>query len=145
MSVTENKSSVLPSPAPVLSAPVPPPPLAPRLRPALVDGVRIWVECPAFCVEDHVASSVKHLADLDHGSEMADVTLTDLDGEVQLLAHVQVSCEPGSSNPELRKPHLYVADGGGFDAFVPLDGADAFADGLVAVAQKVRAMVRAAR
>ncbi|WP_329308374.1 DUF6907 domain-containing protein [Streptomyces microflavus] len=131
--------------APISSVPTPTQVAPFRLSPALVDGVKIWVECPNFCVEDHVASSVKHLADLDHGGEMVDVTLTDLDGEVQLLAHVQVSCEPGSSNPELRKPHLYVADGGGFDAFVPLDGADAFADGLVAVAQKVRAMVRAAR
>lgn len=139
MNTVAPSPALVPAPGPVAQqSPVP------RLRPALIDGVRIWVECPAFCVEDHVASSQKHLADLDHGGEMVDVTLTDLDGEVQLLAHVQVSCEPGSANPELRKPHLYVADGGGFDAFVPLEGGEAFADGLVAAAERIRAAVRAA-
>ncbi|MFG3136082.1 DUF6907 domain-containing protein [Streptomyces sp. NPDC048211] len=141
MSIVAPESASVSSP-PTASALLSTP--APRLRPALIDGVRIFVECPAWCVEDHVAANQKFLADLDHGGEMVDLTLTDVDGEVQLLGHVQLSCEPGSSVPELRVPHLYVADGGGFDAFVPLDGAEAFADGLVAAAERVRAMARSA-
>ncbi|MDQ0792022.1 hypothetical protein QFZ58_000510 [Streptomyces sp. B1I3] len=130
--------------APVVSAPVPPHLAPPRIRPALVNGVRIFVECEPWCVEDHVAANQRHLDDLDHGGEMVDFLVPDVDGEVQLLGHVRLSAEPGSSRPELRRPHLLVEDGSGFTVFVALDGADGFADGLVAAAEQVRAMVRAA-
>ncbi|TXS40081.1 DUF6907 domain-containing protein [Streptomyces sp. OR43] len=136
--------SSLPAASPVVSAPVPTQPPAPRLRPALVDGVQIWVECPAWCVEDHVAANQKFLVDLDHGGEMVDLLVPDMGGEVQLLGHVRLSAEPGSSRPELRRPHLLVEDGSGFTVFVALEEAGGLADGLVAAAERMRAMVRAA-
>ncbi|EGE40819.1 hypothetical protein GTY83_07185 [Streptomyces sp. SID4928] len=49
MSVTENKSSVLPSPAPVLSAPVPPQPPAPTSRADA--GATLW----AFAAEHGIS------------------------------------------------------------------------------------------
>ncbi|MFE9855541.1 DUF6907 domain-containing protein [Streptomyces sp. NPDC005780] len=126
--------------APVVSAPIPP-----HIRPALVNGVRIFVECEPWCIEDHVAANERHLDDLDHGGEMVDFLVPDMDGEAQLLGHVRLSAEPGSSRPELRRPHLLVEDGSGFTVFVALKDAGGFADGLVAAAEQVRAMARAAR
>ncbi|MFE9850294.1 DUF6907 domain-containing protein [Streptomyces sp. NPDC005576] len=136
-----------PATAPVLSAPLPhqsPAPSVPNLRPALVNGVRVWLECPAWCVEDHVAANERHLADVDHSGSMVDVTMTDVDGVPQLLGWVRLSAEPGSSRPELRRPHLLVEDGDGFTAMVALEDAGGFADSLAAAAERVRAMVRAA-
>ncbi|WP_326739115.1 DUF6907 domain-containing protein [Streptomyces sp. NBC_01022] len=137
-------TSPAPVSTPILSAPIPVQVPVSRLSPALVDGVRVWVECPAWCIEDHVAANQKFLADVDHGGEMVDLVVPDVDGEVQLLGHVRLSAEPGSSRPELRRPHLLVEDGSGFTVFVTLEDASDFADGLVTAAERMRAMVRAA-
>jgi hypothetical protein len=110
----------------------------------LVNGIRILLECPAFCVTDHVAAAERHLADVDHSGEMVDITMTDVEGVPQLLGWVRLSAEPGSFRPELRRPHLLVEDGDGFTAMVPLENAGALADSLVAAAERVRAMGRAA-
>ncbi|WP_405461586.1 hypothetical protein OG786_29255 [Streptomyces sp. NBC_00101] len=135
-----------PASAPVLSAPLPQPQPASAtvVRPALVNGIRIFVECPSWCVDDHVGANQRHLADVDHSGPTVDLSLTDVDGVSQLLGWVRLCTEPGSSRPELRRPHLLVEDGSGLTAFVPLAGADALADGLVAAAERVRAMARAA-
>jgi hypothetical protein len=109
-----------------------------------VNGIRILVECPTWCVTDHVAENERHLPDLDHSGEMVDITMTDVDGVPQLLGWVRLSAEPGSFRPELRRPHLLVEDGDGFTAMVPLEDADALADSMVAAADRVRAMGRAA-
>ncbi|MFJ8923895.1 DUF6907 domain-containing protein [Streptomyces sp. NPDC102415] len=130
--------------APIASAPVPAQQSSPHPRPALVNGVRILVECEPWCVEDHVAANERHLDDVDHGGEMVDLVVPDVDGEVQLLGHVRLSAEPGSSRPELRRAHLLVEDGSGFTVFVALEDAGEFADGLVVAAEQVRAMARAA-
>ncbi|MEU1088918.1 hypothetical protein ABZ401_19145 [Streptomyces sp. NPDC005892] len=133
-----------PASAPILSAPLPQQQPAPIVRPALVNGIRILLECPSWCITDHVAANERHLADVDHSGEMVDVTMTDVDGTPQLLGWFRLSVEPGSSRPELRRPHLLVEDGDGFTAMVALEDADALADSLAAAAVRVRAMARAA-
>lgn len=121
MSVTENKSSVLPSPAPasVLSAPVPPQPPAPSAPTAHPTA------CPSWCKDrNYPAGHNSSPRDTAHRSravelklsgETATVTLVraelfrldELDEVGETVLYVQGEDEQGSSGPEVE---MFVAN-----------------------------------
>ena len=62
----------------------------PRLRPALVNGQRCWVECPSYCVVDHVLENERFLVDVAHASAAVDLVVPRQNGSLQLLASARV-------------------------------------------------------
>ncbi|MFG3585074.1 DUF6907 domain-containing protein [Streptomyces sp. NPDC047990] len=116
----------------------------PRLRPALVNGQRIWVECPIWCVEDHVAASERHLEDVCHTSGAADLVAPREGGPSQLLLLSRLIAGTGSA-PEDRQPLVTIDVDDVNGMYLEPAAADVFADGLVAFAEQVRALARTAR
>ncbi|MGW5530237.1 DUF6907 domain-containing protein [Streptomyces xanthochromogenes] len=118
---------------------------APRLVPALVDGKRIWVECPEWCTLDHVAENDKYLDDLYHAGEMADLNVPRFneDGPL-LLGFARLGIDSYSTKPEYRVPFIVLDEGAGTGdaAYMRPEQAEEFADGLVAFAEQVRKMAR---
>lgn len=74
---------------------------------------------------------------------MADLMLPGRDGVAELMAFARLSQETCGSE-EQRRPRITVDDRAAGSYLLP-DEADAFADGLVAFAQRVREMARTAR
>ncbi|MCX5336911.1 hypothetical protein [Streptomyces sp. NBC_00140] len=118
-------------------------PAAPRIRPALVNGLQIFIECPEWCTDDHVAENERHLEDICHGGRMADLMLPGPSGELDLMAFARLSQETCGSE-EQRRPRVTVDDRAAGAYLLP-DEADVFADGLVSFAEQIRAMVQVAR
>ncbi|MFF3094185.1 DUF6907 domain-containing protein [Streptomyces cyaneofuscatus] len=151
MSVTEKKSSVLPSPAPVLSAPVPPQPPAPsastRMAPALVAGHRILVECPAWCVVDHVDLHEQRVEDVTHWGEFFGTQVSTLLDENTAYCELfgRVNADPSHPDPRMRAAHVLVGNGSLEDAFLTPDMADETADELIEFAVQLKAAARVAR
>lgn len=114
---------------------------APRLRPALVNGRRIHVECPAFCVTDHVADAVRHLEDLEHAGAMSDLVIPGGPG-YRLLAHARLGSDPFGGDSS-RGPYVVVDEGSEPFLMSPAEAA-VFADRLEVFAQRVRALGRVA-
>lgn len=97
----------VPTVATVLPAECSPEAGGPRLRPALVNGLRCWVECPPFCVTDHVAENERHLDDVTHCGAAVDLLVPRQDGGMQLLASARVLASD-SGTAEERRPMVAV-------------------------------------
>ncbi|RCH70491.1 hypothetical protein DT019_03100 [Streptomyces sp. SDr-06] len=131
------------SPQPV-STPTSP---ASRLVPALVHGQRIFVECPSWCIVDHVKLHTGAVEDITHWSEGAGMqVLTMLDPRA---AHsdlfARVNSDPAHGDPRMRAAHVLVGNESAVDAFLTPDMADELAADLVAFAAAVRRAARTAR
>lgn len=112
---------------------------APALRivPALVNGQRIFVECPTWCSMDHVAENERHLEDLYHGGNFSDLKLRRSSGELELLMFARLGLDPYSPDPDRRMPFIVIDDGSDCADLTPVQ-AEEFADSLVAFASKIR-------
>ena len=112
-----------------------------RLVPARVDGNEIAVPCPPWCTLDHVKENPRQLVDLYHFSEYVGLEMPREDQSPGLLAFARVGMDPFSSNPNRRKPYLYVEDGGGStDGYQNRSEAQQFARNLMAFAERVLAL-----
>lgn len=127
------------SPAPATS--VTPPP---RLRPALVNGQRIHVECPPWCTEDHVAANERHLEDILHTSGCSDLMAPRQGGPAQLLLLTRLIASD-SGSPEDREPLVTVDVDDVNGMYLAPAEAEVFADRLVAFAEQVRRLAAVAR
>lgn len=116
----------------------------PRLVPALVDGRQIWIECPDWCVLDHVAANDRFLEDVYHSGEMIDLEVPRFNVDPMLLAFVRLGLDSFGSKPELKVPFLVLEDGAGTGegAYMRPEQAAEFADGLETFARQVRALAR---
>ncbi|MFI6468750.1 DUF6907 domain-containing protein [Streptomyces sp. NPDC050516] len=136
-------TTVNPNPAPTLPAmPAQPHPAGRRIVPALIDCAPIYVDCPSWCVMDHVAENEGALEDLYHSSDMADLYVASPSPNgPQLVLHVRLNEDPFLIRREGRGRNIVVDTGN--DPFM-LDARQAaeFADDLVALAAQVRAMSR---
>lgn len=115
-----------------------------RIVPALIDGQRVFLECPSFCTIDHVREGQKFLVDVWHTGEFADLEAPRRNGTPDLLAYARLGVDPFSSDDAMRRPFLFIEDGGSAEgSYMDAEHAEEFADNLVAFAEKVRAMGRA--
>lgn len=105
----------------------------------------VYIECPTWCVIDHVAEPEAHVEDIDHSTLSSDVTLHSFDRKG--LTHVlmaMVKTDPASSDVRLRQAHVLVDDERDV-AFLTPEMAEQFADELIGFASEVRHLARAAR
>lgn len=124
--------------------PVAPVSLDPRIVPALVNGQRVYIECQSWCVTDHVAENERHLEDVAHSGALADLVVPGGEPGYRLLAHARLGADLFAPTPKEQAPFVVIDDGS--EAFHLSPGeADVFADGLVAFAEKVRALALVAR
>lgn len=118
--------------------------ITPRLSPALVNGQKLWIECPSWCTEDHVAANERHLEDICHGSRAADLIMPREDGSARLMLLTRLIA--GNYGTEKDRQPLVTVDVDDVQGmYLPADDADVFADGLVAFAEEIRALARVAR
>ena len=115
-----------------------------RISPALVNGQRVWLECPSWCTEDHVAANERHLEDVCHTSGAADLMAPRQGGPAQLLLLTRLIAGSGSS-PDDRQPLVTVDVDDVNGMYLEPTAADEFADNLMAFAEQVRALARTAR
>jgi hypothetical protein len=119
-----------------------------RLVPALI-GTRksahvAYVECPTWCVEDHLAEPTM-FEDITHTSASEDVGITSfLKPNGDLLMYAMLQADPAASDPRLRRAHIGIEHEGVPDVHTP-EMAEAFADDLIAFALQIRSLARTAR
>lgn len=114
-----------------------------RLVPALVHGQRVYVECPSWCVSDHVAENERHLEDIAHAGPMADLVVPGGGPGYQLLVHARLGADLFAPRADDRATFVVIDDGAEGFQLTPQE-ADVFADRLLAFAMSVRALGRAA-
>ncbi|MFG3488526.1 DUF6907 domain-containing protein [Streptomyces sp. NPDC047972] len=117
---------------------------ASRLVPAMISGVTVHIECPAWCTVDHVADPEGFLADIWHGGDYTHLHAPHMGSSDDMIAWARLGIDPGSSTPAHRRPFVMVSQGGE-DKFQTPEQADAFADNLEAFAAQIRDLARQAR
>ena len=133
--------------------PAQPSPLQPgfRLMPAKIGqtndtSVLVYVQCPLWCVEDHVAEPVVHIEDLMHRSGDASVGVRSFLRDQfthELAAYLE--SDPVSKNPLMHAAHVVVEDGGNEYAYLTPAMAEQLADNLIGFASELRTLARTAR
>lgn len=117
--------------------------VTPRIVPAMVNGQQIHIPCPSWCVTDHVAENERHLEDIAHCGALTDLVVPGGEPALRLLGHVRLGADLFAPEPEERRTVVVFDDRSEMFHLLP-DEADVFADGLVAFAEKVRALARVA-
>lgn len=112
------------------------PPPSPRLVAAVVRGQRIAVPCRDWCVVDHSTQDLAFLEDLSHVGEAVTLPVRQFDGSVERILAAQLVEWPFAREGEA---YLSVdADGSGECNQYAAPAALAFADQLVAHAERIR-------
>lgn len=122
-----------------------------RLVPARVGrtndtSVIVYVECPTWCTEDHVAESVGDAVDISHSSGSEGLYVRSLLKTVpthELFAAIQ--SDPAASDPRLRQAHIVVEDRGNEYAHLTPEMTEELADKAVSFASHLRQLARTAR
>lgn len=114
-----------------------------RIVPAVVSGTRIYIECPAWCTVDHVDSAENHVEGVWHGGDYANLNVSRIGREPDLLAFARLGIDPGSSDPEKRSAFVFVDDGGEGYEMSPAQALE-FADNLERFAAEIRGMAATA-
>lgn len=117
-----------------------------QIVPALVDGQTVYLECPTWCMIDHVHDSQKFLEDIWHSGTFADLEAPRRNGSPSVIAYARLGLDPFSRDEEMRRPFIFVEDGGSSEgSYMEAEHAEQFADNLEAFAAKIRAMAAAMR
>ncbi|WP_319054111.1 DUF6907 domain-containing protein [Streptomyces europaeiscabiei] len=104
------------------------------------------IECPTFCVEDHVAEPVRHVEDIIHVSTAPGVaTASFLQHGPHHQVWATVQTDPVAADPRLSSAHIVVEDQGGEYAHLTPEMAEAYADSLIGFASELRHLAREAR
>lgn len=138
------EASVTPAPAPAVSP-------GHRLAPAAI-GRRneapqvVWVQCPAWCAENHLAFAQVAVEDIVHTSEAEHLGVRSfLSRGLVFEMYATIKTDPAADDPRLRRAHVVVDDGSGEDAVLTPDMADAAADDLIAFAMRMKEAASIAR
>lgn len=128
-----------------------------RWVPALIgtadDHQVVYVECPRWCTEDHMAEPGS-LDDITHLSDPTTVDVTTFLGEagrgraaaLAYVLHARIEADPVSAIPQRRQAHVIVwEDASAIAAQLNADMADELADDLVGFAAQLRHLARAVR
>mgnify|MGYP001558674090 CR=1 FL=1 len=111
-----------------------------RLRPALVNGQRIHVECASWCTEDHIAENARHLEDVCHSSVAVDLMSPRDNGPAKLLAYARVIS--GDSGSMEDRPQVTVDFDDIHGMYLQVQDVEELADNLIAFAQRIRSLGR---
>lgn len=123
-----------------------------RLVPARVarkgqEGVIVYVECPNWCVEDHVVESVGNVEDVMHRSVDAELNVPTFGyGAYPIQMHAWVESDPVAADPQFRAAHVTITDAGGntYCHLTP-DQTEKVADEIIGFASEMRHQARTAR
>lgn len=136
--------------APNATRPVPK--LAPgiRLVPAAI-GLRgaaqiIWIQCPDWCVDDHVAERQIAVEDVSHHGAVDCVQVPTMGDDLYSAFELysQLYSDPISADPRMRTATVLVTDGSR-DAYLTPSMAEELADDLIKKAAQIRQKARIAR
>jgi hypothetical protein len=123
-----------------------------RLVPAKVGrtndtSVIAYVECPIFCVEDHVDEPVRNIEDIVHRGDTASVLVPTFGyGAYPIQMHATVESDPTATDPQFRAAYITVQDAGGSAySYLTPEMADRLADEAVKFAAQLREQSRTAR
>lgn len=107
----------------------------------------VYVQCPDFCVTNHVASWVHFIEDVDHTGEEFAVHVPSFLNEAAsaYTLSATIGCDPMSSDAQMRDAHVVIGDEGSVDSYLTPDMADATADDLEKLVAKLRGLARTAR
>lgn len=78
------------------------------LRPASVNGHRIYVECPTWCVADHVADNWGAVEDITHVSELVKLSVPGYEATCDPVATAHLYADPFTSNERERESAVMV-------------------------------------
>jgi hypothetical protein len=107
----------------------------------------VWITCPAWCSQDHLADREVAIEDIDHYSTPSGWSVGSIlapDEAVHDL-YVRVHSDPMHELPALREAHVLLGNGSPFDSYLTPDMAEATADELVAMASQIRQAATIAR
>lgn len=123
-----------------------------RLVPAKVgrsedSSVVVYIECPNWCVEDHVVESVRDAEDVMHRGGNASLYVPTFGyGAYPVQMHASVECDPASNDPQFRAAHVTVVDAGGNNyCHLTPDMSEHVADEMIGFASELRQQARTAR
>lgn len=123
-----------------------------RLAPVAIgspDGPQriAYLECPTFCVIDHLNEPVTFLEDVSHSGVNHTAYIYSFLGDAlpTYTLSAGVSIDPMSSDPALQAAHIVVSDEGSADAYLTAEMADSAAVELEMVAAKLREAARTVR
>lgn len=118
---------------------------AARLVPALIGRLTVHIECPAWCIVDHVAEAAAFAEDIVHATATSSIAATSMVSRgIVAELYTTVKADPSSDDPRLRAAHVVVDKGAGKDACMTPELAEAFADELIGFASEVRRLARIA-
>lgn len=110
-------------------------------------SVIAYVECPTFCIDDHVDEPVRNIEDIVHRGDTASVLVPTFGyGAYPIQMHATVECDPTATDPQFRAAHITVQDAGGssYSHLTP-EMAERLADEAVKFAAQLRNQARTAR
>jgi hypothetical protein len=119
-----------------------------RLVPALI-GTRkaahvAPIECPSWCIEDHLANPVQ-FEDIIHTSASENVGISSfLKPNGDMLMYAMLQADPTSPDPRLRQAHIGIETDSVPDVHTP-EMAERFADDLIRFALQLRGLAATAR
>ncbi|MFB7707939.1 DUF6907 domain-containing protein [Streptomyces sp. NPDC056105] len=106
-----------------------------------MNGRQIFIECPSWCVTDHVAANEWHLKDIEHAGEMTDLVIPG-GPEYRLLAHARLGLDAYGDDAG-RGPYVVIDDGSEEYRLTPAEALQ-HADRLIAHVEQVRQLARRA-
>ncbi|MFD5790734.1 DUF6907 domain-containing protein [Streptomyces sp. NPDC127037] len=115
----------------------------PRLRPAMVGGKPVHIECPSWCYLDHVAENEGFLVDVYHCGDTVSLMAPRMGGAAQPVLHARLNADSFGTDVAHQAPHVIVDDETEFAHMTP-EQAREFASNLEAFAAQVRAMAEQA-
>jgi hypothetical protein len=122
-----------------------------RLVPAKVGrtndtSVIAYVECPLFCIEDHVDEPVRNIEDIVHRGDTASLLVPTFGyGAYPIQMHASVENDPVAADPQYRAAYISVQDAGGSGSHLTPEMAERLADEAVKFASQLRSQARTAR
>lgn len=107
----------------------------------------VFVECPDFCRTNHISEWVHFIEDVDHIGEEFAVHVPSFfnEGKPVYTLTAAVGSDSMSSDPQLRAAHVIVGDDGSVDAYLTPGMANATANDLRKLADKLDEAARTAR
>jgi len=106
-----------------------------------------YLECPFWCVEDHLDEPVRAVEDVMHRGDTASVQVPTFGyGAYPVQMHAWVESDPTATDPQFRAAHIAIGDAsGGEGSHLTPDMADKLADDLITLASSLRSLSRTAR